>query len=265
MTKQYKWKDVYVTGCNHVSDEIMLKYRPRFSTMEKHDNATWGLLDQVPEDKIVIFLGDNFLTPESLARLKQYKFYKVHVLGNHDLQNGVDIKMIVDVMDEVHGSIKMDGIWFSHIPMHKHALGHGYINVHAHMHTDGLYDDRYVNVSMEATNYRLISVDEILDGKYVPFSFLPKGRTESLDLTVPINVTQFVLDEEIFDQEGNLVAEIKSIDINHPMKIDVSIKMLLSAFKAHFKSPTQFEFIAGKGQTHSKIIFNKPIPQELAS
>lgn len=265
MKDQYEWKDVYVTGCNHVNDKIMLKYRPQFSTMEEHDNETWGLLDQVPEDKIVIFLGDNFLSPESLIRLKQYKFYKVHVLGNHDLQNGVNIKMITDVMDEVHGSIKMDGIWFSHIPMHKHALGHGYINIHAHMHTDTLYDDRYVNVSMEATNYRLFSVDEILNGRYVPFSFLPKGRTESLDLTVPINVTRFILDEEIFDQEGNLVAEIKSVDASRPMKIDVNIKMLLSEFKAHFKSPTQFKFVAGRSQVHSKIVFNKISTQELSS
>ncbi len=265
MSDKYEWSDVYVTGCNHVNDKIMLKYRPQFSTMAEHDDATWGLLDQVPEDKAVIFLGDNFLSPESLGRLKQYKFYKIHVLGNHDLQNGVDIKMITDVMDEVHGSIKADGIWFSHIPMHKQALSHGHINIHAHMHTATLYDDRYVNVSMEATNYRLISVDEILNGKYVPFSFLPKGKTTRLDLTIPIRVSQYVIDEEIFDLEGNLVAEIISVEPTQNKKIDVTIRMLLNVFNEHFKSPTQFEYVEGRGRAHSKIVFNKSISQEQAS
>lgn len=210
MKDQYEWSDVYVTGCNHVNDKIMLKYRPQFSTMAEHDDATWGLLDQVPEDNAVIFLGDNFLSPESLERLKQYKFYKIHVLGNHDLQNGVNIKMITDVMDEVHGSIKADGIWFSHIPMHKHALGHGYINIHAHMHTDTLYDNRYVNVSMEATNYRLISVDEILNGKYVPFSFLPLGPKFTSEFVFPHDVNY--LDDIIRNEKDEVVAEIVNME-----------------------------------------------------
>lgn len=248
MKDQYEWSDVYVTGCNHVNDKIMLKYRPQFSTMAEHDDATWGLLDQVPEDKAVIFLGDNFLSPESLERLKQYKFYKIHVLGNHDLQNGVNIKMITDVMDEVHGSIKADGIWFSHIPMHKHALGHGYINIHAHMHTDTLYDNRYVNVSMEATNYRLISVDEILNGKYVPFSFLPVGPKFTGEFVFPHDVSY--LDDVILNEKNETVAEIIKIESRLNVTT-VSVRMMgnkreLSSddFSVHWYKPKWGKLVA---------------------
>lgn len=161
--------EYYFSGCNHVGDPIMLKYRPQFRSQRAHDAATWGLLDQVQDDDVVIFMGDNFLTPESVERLAKYKFKKALILGNHEFDKGVTLTMLASVMDEIHGCLKLGNFWLTHIPMHPKSIGPGMRNIHSHMHREGIQDDRYINVSMEATSYRLIGLQDILQGLYVPF------------------------------------------------------------------------------------------------
>lgn len=161
--------EFYFIGDNHVGDKGMLKYRPYFKNQWEHDSVTWNLLDQVPDDAVVVFLGDNFLTLKALARLAKYKFYKVQVLGNHEFEQGVTIHHLAQAMDEIHGCYKNSEFWLTHVPMHPKAIGKGMFNIHGHMHTQSIGDPRYINVSMEATGYRLISLTDIRTGQYVPF------------------------------------------------------------------------------------------------
>lgn len=161
---------IYFVGDNHIGDKIMLKYRPYFKTMKDHNNATWGLLDQVTAEDVVCFMGDNFLTPESLERLATYPFKKIQLLGNHEFEKGVTIHQLAKVMDEIHGCLKWEEFWLSHLPVHKRVLGPGMFNIHGHFHENAIsMDKRYINVSMEATYFRLISLEDIRTGAYTPF------------------------------------------------------------------------------------------------
>jgi len=163
--------EVYVSSDNHVGDPVILKYRPRFRNIREHDNATWGLLDQVKDEDIGIFLGDSFLTPDSVERLKKYKFQKVLIIGNHEFDHGVTLPMLMEAFDEVHASFRLGRYWLTHIPMHPETLG-GRYNIHGHIHNRSKLDrdTRYINVSMEATGYRLITLNEIDNDTYQPWS-----------------------------------------------------------------------------------------------
>lgn len=164
--------ELYITSDQHVDDPIMLKYRPHFRNIAAHNNSTWYLLDQVQKDDVVCFLGDSFLSPDSLNKLAKYPFQKMLVLGNHEFEKGATFEMVSKVFDEIHGSYRLGNYWLTHIPMHPDVLG-GRTNIHGHIHlkTKLARDDRYINVSPEATNYRLIGFSDIQSGSYKPWSY----------------------------------------------------------------------------------------------
>lgn len=164
--------ELYITSDQHIGDPIMLKYRSRFRNIAEHDFATWGLLDQVAADDIVIFLGDSFLIPESLEKLAMYPFQKMLIPGNHEFEKGVTIEMLNKTFNEIQGSYRFGNYWLTHIPMHPDTLG-GRFNIHGHIHskTKLSRDERYINVTPEATGYRLISFTEILNNTYHPWTY----------------------------------------------------------------------------------------------
>lgn len=163
-------RKVFITSDNHVDDPTIVKYRPECGNIRHHNNITWGLLDQVPEGSLVIFLGDCFLSPASILKLMKYKFQKVLIMGNHELEHGVTMGMLQDAFTEIHASYRLGNWWLTHIPMHPLTLGQRR-NIHGHIHKRSKLDrdDRYVNVTLEATRYRLIEFSEIESGEYVPW------------------------------------------------------------------------------------------------
>jgi calcineurin-like phosphoesterase family protein len=83
------------------------------------------------------------------------------ILGNHDLERGnapslEDYLLIPNL--EVYGMVKKyKKIWLTHAPIHPKEL-RGKFNVHGHVHKQSLNDKRYLNVSMEAINYKPIDL-----------------------------------------------------------------------------------------------------------
>ena len=60
----------------------------------------------------------------------------------------------------------MNGMIFTHIPLHEESLGRFGTNVHGHLHykrvmKDGMVDPRYFNVSVEQTDYAPITLEEV--------------------------------------------------------------------------------------------------------
>lgn len=157
-----------IVGDGHVSHKNICKQRPRFKTVAEHDEFFWDLLAPLNYRDQLIMAGDMFFTRESLYKLKKFPFRKILVLGNHCTDHEPDFRDLVEVYDDIHESIKRNHFTITHRPMHPAALRNR-INVHAHQHTDTLEDPRYINVSLEATGYRLVDFEEIRSGAYRTF------------------------------------------------------------------------------------------------
>ncbi len=161
--------ETYICSDNHCSDEGILKYRPQFRSLAEHDSATWCLLDQVKDEDQVIFLGDSMLARPSLDKLATYKFEKVLIVGNHEFDRGLTMRDLVEVYDSVHAMFKYQNYWLTHIPMHARSLGPRDFNIHGHLHRESLFDKRFINVTLEATNYSLMTFNEVISPNYKPF------------------------------------------------------------------------------------------------
>ena len=109
----------------------------------------------------VYFLGDVAFNKNTLATLARLKGEKVLIKGNHDQEKLTEYQKY---FKDVRGSHQFDGLILSHIPIHLDSLGRWGANIHGHLHTnqvmiDGMWDARYLNVSMEQIAYTPISLE----------------------------------------------------------------------------------------------------------
>lgn len=105
----------------------------------------------------VYILGDIAFTREGLARAKELRGDKFLLLGNHDL---FSLQDYADVGLKVIGFKKYKGYWISHAPIHPVEL-RGCKNIHGHVHSQSIEDDRYINVCVEPLNGKPISIHEL--------------------------------------------------------------------------------------------------------
>ena len=113
----------------------------------------------------VYVAGDVAWGLEGLQILKAMNGRKTLIKGNHD--NLINVRKYLGVFDDVHGVkvINTKGHKFvvSHVPLHPDSLARWGVNIHGHVHSNTLDDDRYFNVSCEAINYTPIHIDEIIE------------------------------------------------------------------------------------------------------
>lgn len=91
------------------------------------------------------------------------------IMGNHDHYH---IKHYARVFEKVMAMWMIDNIRFTHIPIHTGSMGWAEANVHGHIHDqdspqpvvtkDGKVQP-YVNICVERTEYRPISLEEVKD------------------------------------------------------------------------------------------------------
>ncbi len=151
--------NIYVTSDTHFGHAKMEEWSLR---PKDFNEKLWEGFDRLPEDSILLHLGDLTIGHDATTHLKlaKYKFKKWLVLGNHDnhsisyyVTNGWDF-----VGDEV--VIKMFGhnILFTHEPVPKRE---GVTkNIHGHLHGGksrgfpDFYDEEYhVEVTPEVIGY----------------------------------------------------------------------------------------------------------------
>jgi calcineurin-like phosphoesterase family protein len=135
--------------------------------MIKSWNETVG-----PADK-VYHLGDVVINRKALKILHRLNGDKVLVKGNHDIFRLEDY---TPHFRDIRAYVVMTGagIIMSHIPLHEDSHGRFGLNVHGHLHekrvmlrhggkpTDRI-DPRYLCVCVEQTDFRPISLDEVLE------------------------------------------------------------------------------------------------------
>lgn len=157
----------YFVADLHLGDPSALKYRPEFRSLGYHDEFMLNLLSQLKPNDELNMVGDCLVGKHILADIKKIPCKKRLIIGNHDFEKSIKWNDLIGVVDDIQGGYRWPRhpYWITHIPVHPHHL-RGRLNIHGHLHDDIIPDTRYINVSVEASKFRLVSHEEILDGRY---------------------------------------------------------------------------------------------------
>lgn len=127
------------------------------SAMDEEMVEKWNSVVR-PGDK-VYHLGDVVMNRRCLSILSRLHGDKRLVLGNHDIFDHGDY---LPYFKRLHGSLKLDNLLLTHIPVHAGSLAPWAVcNVHGHIHAQDIPDGRYFNVSVEMIDYAPISMDDL--------------------------------------------------------------------------------------------------------
>lgn len=152
---------VYTIGDLHLGHKNMALYRG-FSSVEEHDNHIIDCWNSVVNKKdTVIIVGD--ITMEKATNyhlLNSLSGFKKVVGGNHDQPQHA--RKLLEYVNGLCGALKYKGCLFTHIPVHPNQIERFRKNIHGHLHSEIIDDDRYVNVSCERVNYSPIEINKIL-------------------------------------------------------------------------------------------------------
>lgn len=108
--------------------------------MDEHMIAAWN--ERVkPTDK-VYHLGDVVINRKALKTLARLNGDKVLIRGNHDIFPDVEYR---EYFRELRAYHVMNGMIFSHIPVHPESLGRFGVNLHGHLHANRVKKIRGVN------------------------------------------------------------------------------------------------------------------------
>jgi calcineurin-like phosphoesterase family protein len=156
----------------HLGHAGILKHTGDYRTgksIEEHDEILIGKIkSRVSKRDVLYILGDVSWRENKLHLLYDIPGLKYLVRGNHD---NYSTEEYLNHFKNVYGLHKKGGAWLSHAPVHPDEL-RGCINIHGHVHqqsimgTDGQYDPRYINVSVEALEGYPIDYQDILSGRY---------------------------------------------------------------------------------------------------
>lgn len=113
----------------------------------------------VAEKDRVYVLGDFAMRRQSVAIAERLNGRKVLIKGNHDIYQ---LKDYVPYFDDIRGCVVKKSAILTHIPVHEQQLERFQNNIHGHLHTQTLPDERYICVSAEQVNYTPVRLDIIL-------------------------------------------------------------------------------------------------------
>ena len=160
----------YFIGDLHLGHKNILKYRDEFDSIEDHDNTITENIRRVYSKRNTLWLlGDCFFSLDwrDFSIEVCDNFGSVHlVLGNHDTENKERMEltkwvMIAQPNVHVHGITSRYKCWLSHCPIHPDEMRGKVANIHGHVHSKSIDDDRYINVSCEAVGFKPIDLNGI--------------------------------------------------------------------------------------------------------
>lgn len=156
---------VYFGGDLHLGHKNICKFRKGWDCRADHDNYMIDMVYSYAKSKrnTIYLLGDvcfDLTSVEKLARINTNGNIQI-VLGNHDTERNLTARDWVDAgFHRLYSLKKYKEFWLSHAPIHGDEL-RGKKNIHAHTHEYRIDDDRYLCVSVDQTDFDLISLDDI--------------------------------------------------------------------------------------------------------
>ena len=153
----------YFAGDLHLDHRNIVKYRPKFSSVEEHNEVVMDNIRSVDTKRDTLYLpGDNAFSVEALSLIKELPCRKIAILGNHCTER-VKFHHLVDVYDNIHSALVYKGFWLTHIPVHPSCIDMKRGNIHAHLHDLFINDPKYICVSIDHNNYKPFTLNQILD------------------------------------------------------------------------------------------------------
>ena len=130
-----------------------------FSNAEEMNEAmvdNWNSV--VRHNDVVYHLGDVVINRKFLPIIHRLNGKKRLILGNHDHWS---MQVLSEYFVDVYGCKVHKDMIMTHIPLHPDQIRRFHVNVHGHLHDEVVDDSRYLNVSVEQTNYTPITIEEV--------------------------------------------------------------------------------------------------------
>ena len=134
-----------------------------------------GFIDEIEHDEHIIKMWNSVINKRdtvyvlgdiTMERTHPYELLKRLngvinvVLGNHDYKN--HSKELLNYVNTVAGMVDYKGFILTHCPIHPSQLEHRYIkNIHGHVHSNSLDDNRYINVCCEVVDYKPVLISQL--------------------------------------------------------------------------------------------------------
>lgn len=148
----------------HFTHRAIITYSPErqhFNSIEEHDEELVKRWNECvrPDDK-VFHLGDFCLNRRALATAKRLNGNKILVMGNHDTFRAEEYLEVG--FKELKGAYQLENMMMTHVPIHPSQLEHRFFaNLHGHLHSYTVPDWRYLNLGVEHTGLRPITLEEV--------------------------------------------------------------------------------------------------------
>lgn len=159
---------VYCISDTHFAHKNILQYRDQFKDIEEHDNIIMeNILSVCGKRDTLYILGDVVIYNDGMKYLEEISSRVEHLhicLGNHcnERKNSPTLEDYMKVCKSVFGMKKYKRAWLTHAPIHPEEL-RGKFNIHGHVHSNSVDDNRYFNASCENVNYKPVNMVDIFD------------------------------------------------------------------------------------------------------
>lgn len=153
----------FLIGDTHFGHKKIIGFegvaRP-FATIEEHDEALIANWNGVVGPKDTVWhLGDVLFGSHSFAVLPRLQGIKKLVMGNHDRYPSA---RYLEHFNMVCGAAELRNCVLTHIPIHESQFRRYRANIHGHLHSRKLPDQRYFCVSAEHIALTPIALDDVI-------------------------------------------------------------------------------------------------------
>jgi calcineurin-like phosphoesterase family protein len=139
------------------------------TTFEQHDQIIVDRINSIVRKRDILYILGDLGNHEVIDSIKCNK--RLH-LGNHDKHPVTEYQKLENTV--VVSCIPYKKHWITHIPIHEVELWNKR-NIHGHVHSKSVRDDRYINLSVELTCGYPILFDLINQNKFTTFDkFTPQ-------------------------------------------------------------------------------------------
>jgi calcineurin-like phosphoesterase family protein len=154
---------IFIIADTHFGHKKILDFesesRP-FANIEDHDAELVCRWNNVVRKKDTVWhLGDVLFGRDAFNTLAMLNGVKKLVMGNHDRYPS---ELYLKYFNQIVGAIALKDCILTHIPVHPSQFSRFKANIHGHLHSSTLDDNRYINVSAEQIGLAPILLDTIL-------------------------------------------------------------------------------------------------------